>query len=119
MIRLCAVVLLAGLGVARGDSLTLRNGTTLQGSWAGFSDGQISFVVDGMVRTYPKAQVSKVSFGDTAKAPATVKIGETFEQVKAALGEPKIFATTGSSHEIWTYPDVKIIFTDGKVSSVE
>lgn len=119
MTRIFTVLFLAALGLARGDSLTLRDGTTLTGSWAGFSDGQISFLVDGMVRTYPKSQVSKVTFGDAGKPSEAIKIGETSEQVKAALGEPKIVAVTGSSHEIWTYPNLKITFTDGKVSSVE
>lgn len=101
------------------DSLTLRDGTTLTGAWAGFSDGQISFVVDGMVRTYLKSEVSKVTFGAAAKRAVTVKLGETIQQVKAALGEPKQVATTGSSHEVYLYPDLTITFTDGKVSDVK
>jgi hypothetical protein len=111
--------LVAWRGSARADSLTLRDGTTLNGSWAGFSDGQISFVVDGMVRTYSKSDVSKVTFGETAKRPVTIKLGETIEQVKAALGEPKLFETTGSSHEVYVYPDLTITFTDGRVSDVK
>jgi outer membrane protein assembly factor BamE (lipoprotein component of BamABCDE complex) len=117
MRQACLFLLL--VAAARADSLTLRDGTIMTGSWAGFSDGQISFLVGGMVKTYPKSEVSKVTFGDAAKRPATVKLGQTTDQVKASLGEPKMIEGFGSSVEVYVYPDLKITFTDGKVSKVE
>ncbi len=114
--RQVAILFFAVLGVALGDSLTLVNGTTMTGAWAGLSDGQISFVVDGTVRTFSKSEVAKISFGSQ---PPAIKLGQTAEQVKAALGDPKQVQTTGSSHEVYVYQNLRVTFTDGKVSGVE
>lgn len=116
-----AILLFFGLplfgltAAARADSLTLLDGTTLIGTWAGFSDGEISFLAGGIVRTYPKAQVSKVTFGGPS---ATIKLGQTVEEVTAALGAPKTIQTSATV-QIYMYPALKITFTGGKVSKVE
>ena len=113
MRRLGLALILAAAIAARADNLTLRDGTSFSGSWAGFIDGQISFMVDGVVKTFPKSDVAKVTFG-----PATVKLGQTEEQVRALLGAPKSTQETAGK-KIYVYPSLKITFTDGKVTGVE
>jgi hypothetical protein len=111
-------LLFALLLSARADTLTLRDGTTVTGTWLGAEAGQISFRVNNQVRTYPRSDVSEVIFatdqlapprntgsrsidGKTlrdeqtqktaAKAqgtPALIKLDMTFDQVQAALGKP-------------------------------
>jgi hypothetical protein len=48
----------------------------------------------------------------------TIALGQTTDQVTAAIGAPKQIVDLGSK-QIYKYPDMKIIFIDGKVSDVE
>jgi hypothetical protein len=50
--------------------------------------------------------------------PVTIELGQTIDQVTAALGTPVKEADLGAK-KIYTYKDMKIIFIDGKVSDVE
>ena len=52
-------------------------------------------------------------------APPTVSTGQTSDQVIAILGQPKNVAKAGGGKTIFTYPDLKIIFVNGKVSDVQ
>src|SRR5882724_7549789 len=51
-------------------------------------------------------------------APATVSIGQTPEQVVAALGQPTKKAKVGTK-EIYYYKDLKVVFMNGKVKDVQ
>ena len=51
-------------------------------------------------------------------APPTVSLGQTMEQVIAAMGQPKSLAKVGTK-TIFSYSDLKVIFVDGKVSDVQ
>ncbi|MGD0480031.1 MAG: hypothetical protein ABSA42_07665 [Terracidiphilus sp.] len=51
-------------------------------------------------------------------APPTIAIGQTKNQVTAAFGQPVKTAKLGAK-EIYYYPDMKVTFTNGKVSNVE
>jgi len=53
---------------ARADTLALRDGTSVTGSWVGIDAGQISFLVNNQVRTYPRSDVSAVTFGTEPQA---------------------------------------------------
>lgn len=56
---------------------------------------------------------------DTPPAPPkTVALGQTKEQVVATFGQPQKVATVGAK-EIDYYPDMKVIFVNGKVSDVD
>ena len=57
---------------------------------------------------------------DTTAAPATVNIalGQTVDQVIAALGQPVTVVDLGAK-KIYKYKDMKITFKDGKVADVE
>ena len=95
----------------RADTLTLRDGSTVTGSWVGLDARQISFLVNDQIRTYPRADVAKVTFGPI------VEVGMTKDQVTAILGDPDVLADTGAK-QIYTYKDLKVTFVDGKVTDV-
>ncbi len=48
----------------------------------------------------------------------TLELGQTVEQIEAILGKPITVAKLGTK-TIYTYKDMKIVFTDGKVSDVQ
>lgn len=51
-------------------------------------------------------------------APVNISVGQTVEQVKAALGEPQKTVNLGTK-QILLYKDLKITFIKGKVTDVE
>jgi hypothetical protein len=51
-------------------------------------------------------------------ATATVALGQTTSEVTSILGAPKQIVDLGAK-QIYKYPDLKVIFIDGKVSDVE
>lgn len=50
--------------------------------------------------------------------PPTVAMGQSPDQVTAALGKPKSIMDLGAK-KIYVYPDMKITFRDGKVSDIQ
>jgi len=50
--------------------------------------------------------------------PPTIALGQTKSQVTAAFGQPVRMAKLGVK-EIYYYKDMKVTFTNGKVSNVE
>ena len=60
----------------------------------------------------------KEEVGGEAAGPATIAVGQSFEQVRASLGEPKTMVDLGAK-KIWVYKEMKITFMDGVVSAVE
>jgi hypothetical protein len=52
-------------------------------------------------------------------APVTIEIGQTFEQVTAALGQPESTAKLSNNKQISVFKDYKITFVNGKVSNVD
>jgi hypothetical protein len=50
--------------------------------------------------------------------PPTITLGETIDQVVAAFGQPLRMAKLGAK-QIYYYKDMKVTFTNGKVSNVE
>ena len=53
-----------------------------------------------------------------AAPPAEISVGQTVEQVEAALGQPKSKVNLGAK-KIYVYDSMKITFKDGKVSDVQ
>jgi len=51
-------------------------------------------------------------------APADIEVGQTIDQVVAALGQPLRTATVGAK-KIYSYKDMKITFKDGKVVDIQ
>jgi hypothetical protein len=54
----------------------------------------------------------------TTGAPPTLTLDMTVEQVTALMGVPKSIANLGTK-SIYVYPDIKITFTNGKVSDIQ
>jgi len=50
--------------------------------------------------------------------PPTIALGQTKDQVTAAFGQPLREANLGAK-EIFYYKDMKVTFTNGKVSDVQ
>jgi ATP:corrinoid adenosyltransferase len=50
--------------------------------------------------------------------PPTIALGQTKNQVTAAFGQPTREAKLGAK-EIFYYKDMKVTFTNGKVSNVD
>ena len=48
----------------------------------------------------------------------SIEVGQTTDQVKAALGDPQKIVKLGTK-QIYVYKDLKITFTNGKVSDVQ
>ncbi len=53
-----------------------------------------------------------------APAPQTISLGQTTDQVVAILGQPQKIVNLGAK-QMYFYPDMKVIFTSGKVSDVK
>ncbi len=53
-----------------------------------------------------------------AAPPATVSLGQTPDQVVAALGQPKNIVDLGAK-KIYVYQDIKVTFNNGKVADVQ
>ena len=54
---------------------------------------------------------------EPAQAPKTISIGQTKDEVVATFGQPKKIVNLGAK-QIYYYPDMKVVFTDGKVSDI-
>jgi len=117
MTKLTATLFCVLLASAHADSLTFRNGAVVTGSWMGVNAKEVSFMVDGAIRTYPRSDVAKVTFGP-ATAPEKPELGMTIAQVVAILGQPDSIADAGAK-QIYSYKDSKVTFTDGKVTAVQ
>jgi hypothetical protein len=63
------------------------------------------------------ASVASASAGNSGSS-TTIALGQTIDQVSAALGNPSRIVDFGAK-KIYAYPDMKIIFQNGKVSDVQ
>jgi hypothetical protein len=53
-----------------------------------------------------------------AASPKTIALGQTTDQVVGILGQPQKIVNLGAK-QMYFYPDMKVIFTNGKVSDVQ
>ena len=72
-----------------------------------------------------QTQSASQDAGDQGSAPAasneppkTIAVGQTVDEVTAAMGQPKRIVDLGVK-KIYVYPDIKVTFTHGKVSDVQ
>jgi hypothetical protein len=56
--------------------------------------------------------------GDAGVAPPTLTLGLSVDQVRAIQGEPQKIVDLGPK-QIYVYKDLKITFTDGRVSDIQ
>ena len=55
---------------------------------------------------------------DNAAPPKTIALGQTTDQVVEILGQPQKIVNLGAK-QMYFYPDMKVIFTNGKVTDVQ
>ena len=68
--RLNTILLTFAVAIlASADTLTLRNGQTLQGTFLGGTSRQVRIEVNGDVRTYDVSEIRSVAFSETAAEP--------------------------------------------------
>lgn len=65
----CALIFCAAAGLARADSLYLRDGQTIQGTFLGGTSRQLRLEVNGEVRNYDVSLVQSLTFSDPADNP--------------------------------------------------
>jgi hypothetical protein len=67
-----------------------------------------------------RAEQQAVQAGDAGSAAAapTLSLDMTIDDVKAIQGEPQKIVDLGSK-KIYVYKDLKITFTDGRVSDIQ
>jgi hypothetical protein len=70
IVKRASIALFALLAAGYADTLTLRDGTTVTGSWLGADGDRISFLVGNSAVKYARANVSQVTFGDDAAVDA-------------------------------------------------
>jgi hypothetical protein len=63
-------------------------------------------------------QAAPAAAPEPAAPPVSIEVGQTPDQVKAALGDPQKIVKLGTK-QIYVYKDLKITFTNGKVSDVQ
>jgi hypothetical protein len=51
--------------------------------------------------------------------PPTIAVGQTKDQVVAGFGQPTRISKPSATREIYVYKDMKVTFTNGKVSNIE
>jgi hypothetical protein len=66
----------------------------------------------------PPAQQPQQPAAAPAAAPQTIALGQTTDQVVAILGQPQKIVNLGAK-QMYFYSDLKVIFTNGKVSDVK
>jgi hypothetical protein len=117
-----------------------------KGSLAQLSLADASKMIDGVLSVNPADQMRGRDAGTVARscephcavsattgtvvggaAPAptgasggttTIALGQTMDQVTAAMGAPQQIVDLGSK-KIYKYPDMKVVFLNGKVSDVQ
>ncbi len=76
---LAGVMLILGGSAASADSINLRNGEVVQGTYIGGTPRQIRVDVNGEIRTYDVQQVQSVTFADpNYQPPPPVQRGENY-----------------------------------------
>jgi len=132
----------SGPYMLQGDKLTLRNGdATIMGTLQGDTLTELSgkrWIKSGQAASAGKpaaygTQVATPSRAEPAlaavpppppppdqppPAPATVELGQNTDMVAAILGQPQRIAKVGAK-QIYFYKDLKVTFTNGKVSDVQ
>jgi hypothetical protein len=85
---------------------------------------------DDMIKTIEEVITAEADTQDAAPAdnaapaapssapPKTIALGQTTDQVIGILGQPQKIVNLGAK-QMYFYPDMKVIFTDGKVTDVQ
>ena len=102
---------------AAGNQLTLTISQTGRTTTVTL-DGDKLHQADGTIWVLQAPQSEPAQPAPAQPAPTTIELGQTTDQVVAALGPPSKIVKLGSK-EIYVYKDLKVTFVDGKVSDVQ
>ncbi|MCL5670768.1 MAG: hypothetical protein M1423_05645 [Acidobacteria bacterium] len=96
------VVIVAGCFLAvglRADTLTLKDGRTIQGKYLGGTDSQVTFYTNGNLQHFPIANMVSITFGDetSSSAAASPSTSQPAAPVVAAAPESSSTASTSQS----------------------
>lgn len=64
------------------------------------------------------AAPAQAAAAEPAAAPKTIALGQTTDEVVGILGQPQKIVNLGAK-QMYFYPDMKVIFTNGKVTDVQ
>jgi len=64
-----SILLFSLLLAAQADTLILKDGTHVTGSWWSIDASQVHFLVNNQLQRYPRPEVSAVTFGDATLPP--------------------------------------------------
>lgn len=96
-------------GTRRGTPMQAR--LIFQNEKGRFPDVTTAEEVQRLVKEYLVSEAE-------ASAPKKIALGQTKAEVESAFGKPKAIIDLGAK-TIYTYDDIKVTFTDGKVSDVQ
>lgn len=99
-----------------GQVFSVDNNGSAQGGQGGQDQGQ----AQAGAQDQGQAQSAAAPAAQPAAQaePQTVQLGQTTDQVEAILGKPTTIVDLGAKKK-WVYKDLKITFTNGKVTDVE
>jgi hypothetical protein len=93
MVGRFTILALALLAAIEADTLRLRNGATVTGSWLGGNADEVRFMVDDRVQRFPRADVAEVIFTALAGAPAPP--AKTIAMEPDVVGAPFLRGASG------------------------
>jgi hypothetical protein len=97
-------------------------GSVLNSSFATVTpDANVATELTNTAQEADRAEQAVVNEGDApggSAGPITISLGQTIDEVVAIQGQPQKVVDLGAK-KIYVYKDMKITFTDGKVSDVQ
>jgi hypothetical protein len=78
----------------------------------------IEEVITAEADTQEAAPADNAAPAQQAAAPKTIALGQTTDQVVGNLGQPQKIVNLGAK-QMYFYPDMKVIFINGKVTDVQ
>jgi hypothetical protein len=106
---------------AYGDAERYKGSLRIQfpkGSVASADLGQADQLISQVFKAPPPNNTNAKAPPPAAGPPVNIRLGESVDEVKGALGEPTKTVDLGTKR-IYIYKDMKITFKDGKVSDVQ
>jgi hypothetical protein len=95
MIARFTMLTLALLLAGQADTLRLRNGAVLTGSWLGGTTDEVRFMVDDQVQRYPRANVVEVDFTSNVEAGSVAPVAPPVVIQPDVVGVPFMRGASG------------------------
>jgi hypothetical protein len=89
------ILALALLVAGQADTLRLRNGATVTGSWLGGTTDEVRFMVDDQVRRYPRSDIVEVDFTSIGAVNPVAPVAPTVAIQPDVVGVPFMRSASG------------------------